>query len=238
MGSNRKGRFADFNDYNGRARDYALGRLPYLSAAFDHLFEVTGLQPAWTVADIGAGTGHISTHLVEQVAQLYTVEPNREMLAEAETLLGGYASFVAVNATAEETGLPEQSCDLIVVGQALHWFDRETGLTEFRRLLRPHGRLALIWNRVGSTEDEANPMDWMAPGGIVRRSFPATLEQSWERYMQGMRSGAATPLIGSPGYGKFEAKCRAFFDANARGGILETTYSTELAIGKLKSKKQ
>jgi SAM-dependent methyltransferase len=47
-------------------------------------------------------------------------------------------------APAEETSLPKESCDVITVAQALHWFDLDRFYEEVRRLLRPRGILA-VW---------------------------------------------------------------------------------------------
>lgn len=48
--------------------------------------------------------------------------------------------------TGEATGLPEESVDLIVCAQAYHWLDPENAATEFLRILKPGGRIALMWN--------------------------------------------------------------------------------------------
>ena len=49
-------------------------------------------------------------------------------------------------ATAEQTGLANGSIDLVTCFQSFHWFDPETTSREFRRILKPSGRLALVWN--------------------------------------------------------------------------------------------
>ncbi len=47
---------------------------------------------------------------------------------------------------AEATTLADKSSDLVVCGQAFHWFDLGRSKNEFRRILRPPGWVALIWN--------------------------------------------------------------------------------------------
>jgi ubiquinone/menaquinone biosynthesis C-methylase UbiE len=48
--------------------------------------------------------------------------------------------------TAEATGLPDASVDLVSCFQAFHWFDPTPTLLEFHRILKPTGRLAVVWN--------------------------------------------------------------------------------------------
>lgn len=49
-------------------------------------------------------------------------------------------------ASAEDTGLPAASADLVTAAQAWHWFEADRAAAEARRLLRPDGVLALLWN--------------------------------------------------------------------------------------------
>jgi SAM-dependent methyltransferase len=53
----------------------------------------------------------------------------------------------ALPGAAEAIPLGDGSVDAIVSGQAFHWFDGPRALAEFHRVLRPDGRLGLIWNR-------------------------------------------------------------------------------------------
>jgi SAM-dependent methyltransferase len=68
------------------------------------------------------------------------------MRAAAEELLGDHPRFTSVTGTAEATTLDGDSVDLIVAGQAFHWFDPRRSRVEFERILRPGGWVALVWN--------------------------------------------------------------------------------------------
>jgi len=65
---------------------------------------------------------------------------------QAEQSFVGQPLFRSVAGTAEATGLGTASVDLVVVGQAFHWFDMEQARREFLRILRPGGGAAIVWN--------------------------------------------------------------------------------------------
>ena len=81
------------------------------------------------------------------------VEPLDEMRAELEAAL---PDVRAVAGRAEAMPLPDSSADVVTSAQAFHWFDHDDALPEIVRVLRPGGRLALVWN----SRDDRDP--WMA----------------------------------------------------------------------------
>ena len=138
---------------SNRVENYIRYRPGYPVEVLQILREEMGFGPAWIVADIGSGTG-ISTKLFLDHGNLvYGVEPNREMREAAERLWAGRLNFHSIVGTAEETTLDEHSIDLAVAGQAFHWFDADRARREFMRILRPGGRVLLMWNtrHTGST---------------------------------------------------------------------------------------
>ncbi|HMI61682.1 MAG TPA: class I SAM-dependent methyltransferase [Puia sp.] len=129
--------------FSDRVADYVRYRPDYPEAILSALH----VGPDWVVADIGSGTG-ISTKLFLRAGcRVHAVEPNEEMRAKAEELLSHYPNFVSVNGTAEATGLAAGSFDLIVAGQAFHWFDPVRTRKEMARISRPGAIVALIWNQ-------------------------------------------------------------------------------------------
>lgn len=105
------------------------------------------------VVDLGAGTGKLTRVLVELGHRVIAVEPLDEMRAE---LAAALPAVHAIQGAAEEIPLFTGAADVVTSAQAFHWFDHDDALPEIARVLRPGGRLALVWN----SRDDRDP--WMA----------------------------------------------------------------------------
>jgi ubiquinone/menaquinone biosynthesis C-methylase UbiE len=125
------------------AEVYEESRPGYPDEAVDWLAAELELGPGRTVVDLAAGTGKLTRLLTPTGATVIAVEPVNEM---RDTLRRTTPAAEARPGTAEETGLPDSSADAVTVAQAFHWFDGPTALSEIDRILRPTGRLALVWN--------------------------------------------------------------------------------------------
>lgn len=128
----------------GRGADaYERGRPGYPAKAIRWLERRLELGPGRTVVDVGAGTGKLTRELVASGAAVIAVEPVAAMRAVLEQAV---PEARAMDGTAEAIPVGDGSVDAIVVAQAFHWFDGPAALAEFHRVLRPDGRIALIWN--------------------------------------------------------------------------------------------
>lgn len=142
------------NRFSNRVENYIKYRPDYPAETIIFLKQNNILKPESVIADIGSGTG-ISTELfLKQGNKVYAVEPNKEMREAAERLLKGNKNFISIDATAEDTALKSKSIDLIIAGQAFHWFDKKKSKVEFQRILKNEGTVVLMWNdrRTTSTE--------------------------------------------------------------------------------------
>lgn len=96
--------------------------------------------------DVGAGTGIWTRQLhAAGFRRVTAVEPNDAMrLAGQETSAGLPIEWR--KGSAEVTGMPDASADLLTMASSFHWADFPTALVEFRRVLRPNGWFAALWN--------------------------------------------------------------------------------------------
>ncbi len=132
--------------FSTRVESYIKYRPGYPPEVLELLRVRCGLVATAVVADIGSGTGILTELLLETGAEVFAIEPNKEMREAAERLLADYGRFRSVSGTAEATTLPGASIDLITASQAFHWFDVQKSRHELARILKPDGWVALIWN--------------------------------------------------------------------------------------------
>ncbi|OCB12419.1 SAM-dependent methyltransferase [Mycolicibacterium porcinum] len=140
--------------FGSEAAAYERGRPSYPPEAIDWLLP----EGAQDVLDLGAGTGKLTTRLVERGLDVIAVDPIPEML---ERLSNSLPDTPALLGTAEEIPLADNSVDAVLVAQAWHWFDPERAVKEVSRVLRPGGRLGLVWN----TRDER--LGWVKDLGRI-----------------------------------------------------------------------
>lgn len=134
------------NKFNGMGKIYSKYRPSYPFNFIDYLFTDVGISQNSVIADIGSGTGILTQKLLEKVSKVYGIEPNADMRVVAETNLSSFSGFISVNGNAENTTIANNSVDYITVAQAFHWFDREKFKKECQRILKPEGKVILVWN--------------------------------------------------------------------------------------------
>jgi SAM-dependent methyltransferase len=144
--------------FGSEAAAYERGRPSYPPEAVDWLLAPTDSFRAGEVLDLGAGTGKLTTRLVERGLSVTAVDPIAEML---DMLRGALPDTPALLGSAEQIPLPDNAVDAVLVAQAWHWFDPERATAEIIRVLRPGGRLGVLWN----TRDERS--GWVRDFGRI-----------------------------------------------------------------------
>ena len=145
-----------------QADAYDRGRPGYPAEAIAFVVETLGITSGATIVDLAAGTGKLTRELVPTGADLIAIEPVPGM---REVLSRSLPDVRVADGIAESLPLGDASVDGVVVAQAFHWFDGPRALTELARVLRPGGRLAVVFN----VRDE-------------RDGVQAALERVWEPY--------------------------------------------------------
>jgi len=135
-----------------RAADvYERARPGYPDAAVDWLID--HLHADGLVVDLAAGTGKMTRALVARGLDVVAVEPIERMRRRLSEALPGAR---ALDGTAEAMPFEDGDAAAVVVAQAFHWFRHAEALEEIHRVLRPAGRLGIVWN----VRDER--VDWVA----------------------------------------------------------------------------
>jgi SAM-dependent methyltransferase len=130
---------AQRTSFGSAATLYEQGRPGYPEQALEWL---TG--PARRrVLDLGAGTGKLTRQLRAAGHEVVAVEPLSEMRA---VLAAALPDLVVLDGTAESIPLPDRAVDLVVAGQAYHWFEPALAHPEIARVLRPGGVFGVLWN--------------------------------------------------------------------------------------------
>jgi ubiquinone/menaquinone biosynthesis C-methylase UbiE len=152
--------------FSSSAARYAAYRPHYPAALFEWLARVApGREVAW---DCGTGSGQSATALAEHVALVVATDPSTAQLAHAAR----HARVLYAAMSAERSALASASVELITVAQALHWFDQRAFFAEARRVLVPHGVIAVWSYGVATLHDET--LD-----ALVRRFHGETVGPYW-----------------------------------------------------------
>jgi SAM-dependent methyltransferase len=221
------------------AGSYERGRPGYPEEAVRWL---VGDEPR-DVVDLGAGTGKLTRSLVALGHRVTAIEPLPEML---ELLPAAAPGASAILGNAEVIPLPDTFADAVTAAQAFHWFDLDVALPEIARVLRPGGRLALVWN----ARDDREP--WVAKlsetigsetldRGDVEEPIEASglygpVEKMTFRWTQHLDRATLRDLVLSRSYCAARppaerepilAAVDRLFDEHAASGVLDLPYVTE-----------
>ena len=123
-------------DFGKTADDYGRHRAGFPPAFFERLAAMGLLRPGIRALDLGTGTGTIARGLAIRGCETTGLDRSEPLMTEAARLDREAGVTVRyVGASAEETGLPASSFDLVTAGQCWHWFDRSRAAVEARRIL-------------------------------------------------------------------------------------------------------
>ena len=122
--------------FSKQAADYAKFRPGYPQKLFDY---VGSIAPSCEVAwDCGTGNGQAAVGLASVFDRVIATDASETQIANAQS----HERVDYRVAPAENSGIGSGTIDLIMVAQALHWFDLNRFYVEARRVLKPDSILA------------------------------------------------------------------------------------------------
>lgn len=243
--------------FSDRVEHYVRSRPGYPEGVLRFLTETTGIGDGATIADIGSGTGLSSELFLKRGDTVFGVEPNADMRAAAERLLAAYPRFRSIDGTAEATTLPKASVDLVIAGQAFHWFDRDATRREFARIARRPGWTALLWNTRRKTDssfergyealiaefgtdyasvrheniDAEELRGFFAAGTYRSQKFDNVQRLDLVGFQGRLLSSSYLPGDGHPRSAAMLAAAERLFQEHQQAGVVELKYDCEVHVG-------
>ena len=160
-----------------------------------------------------------------------------------------------MSAPPEHTGLAAGSVDFVTAAQAFHWFDRAAFKAECRRILKPRGRVVLVWNSrdaqsalvrenaalnrahcpafrgfSGGLQDNPDFSDFFE-GTYIERRFENPLYFDESGFLGRNLSASYAPRAGDPAQEKYVEALRALFARYSENGVLKMPNITRCYVG-------
>ena len=242
--------------FSNRVENYVKYRPHYPPEIIVFLKKENILSDNSIIADIGSGTGISSELFLKNGNKVYGVEPNNEMRKAAEKLFTDKPNFVSINAAAENTSLENESMDIVLAGQAFHWFDKDKTKTEFRRILKPGGTVILMWNvkkydnsslmkeyeallnKYGTDYKEVkhentgeNEFNYFFDDKYRIKMFDNEQVLDYEGFKGRLLSASYAPAPGMPEFEPMMEELQNIFNRNNNNGAVIIKYDTKLVFG-------
>lgn len=163
----------------------------YRSELFGDRFDLQALagllNPAWTVADVGCGTGQLVEAMAPFVTRVFAIDPSSAMLKAAKQRLGKTANVELKRGGAEALPIEDGTVDAVTIVLVLHHLnDPPAALEEAARVLKPGGRLLVVdmlphghreyqqmMGHVWMGFEEAQLTQWLETAGLAPARFAA-----------------------------------------------------------------
>lgn len=157
---------------------YAQYRPPYPSAFFRTVAERLGFSKQHALIDLGTGPGLLALGFAPYVGRITGIDPEPAMIAAAKQAAARAAQeFTLIESTAERLPHDIGSFDVVTIGRALHWMDREAVAKLLDRLVAPDGVIIVCAARSAEGRNQAcndacNP--WLDEYNKARRFWAGT----------------------------------------------------------------
>jgi SAM-dependent methyltransferase len=124
--------------FSKQSGEYSKYRPVYPNELYEFIF--SHVRDRYTAWDCGTGNGQAARELAKVFQKVYATDISQKQLDAAVK----HPNIEYIKAAAENSGLPESSCDLITVAQAYHWFDFKKFAAEANRVAKPNAIVA-VW---------------------------------------------------------------------------------------------
>lgn len=248
----------NFEMFNNKSEIYDTYRPTYSKRSIRFLFDSNIIGKNDVIVDIGAGTGILSRAFLEYGNKVISVEPNGEMRNKCTENLKQYKSSVVIDATAENTTLLAHSINVVVVGQAFHWFEPNAFKNECMRILNDKKLVILMWNQkkqncemeierqkirsLYCTVHDNYDNDWNLREEAVSKffnykynykKFKNNLANTYQEFIGRAFSDSRAPLLGSLEYKQYTVALKSYFNKYATRNKLIVLNDTILYWGYL-----
>ena len=172
-------------DYSERAHTYD-NRADYGFKAISNLLNKIYCLPTKVVADIGAGTGKLTKHIIKTGVKVKAVEPNNNMSSYGKkNIVSDKVDWI--KGTGEKTNLSDNSVHAVLFGSSFNVVDQMLALQETKRILKKGGFFAYMWNH----RDTDNPIQKKIEN-IIKLNIP--------NYSYGLRREDPSKIINKSGF--------------------------------------
>jgi ubiquinone/menaquinone biosynthesis C-methylase UbiE len=237
--------------FTDRVANYVRYRPDYPHALLLLLEQQVAHIPTPNILDLACGTGILAHQLLQQSLPVLGVEPNAAMRDAANQLRQQFTGFNCVDGSAEAIPCANSSQDLITIAQAYHWFEPKAAVEEFKRVLKPHGQVAIIWNKRDNTDsfllayddilnrygldyakvshhsltDQQISQDFV-DFAVHSHQFPHQQQLDWQGFVGRVCSSSYAPKAEHPNYPPMIAALQDLYQAYDRGEGIVFRYLT------------
>ncbi|MFD1095810.1 class I SAM-dependent methyltransferase [Salegentibacter chungangensis] len=188
------------DNFSTKSEDYAKFRPGYPAEVFRFIENhLRNKEKAW---DCGTGNGQVAEAVSEFMERVEATDISRRQLENAVAKPNIYYS----RQSAEKTKFPDESFDLVTVGQAIHWFNFDEFYGEVKRLLKPGGLIAVLGYSLFNSNPETDE--------VILKFYKEIIGPFWDperKYLDEKYQSIPFPFdeIGTP---QFESKVSWSFE--------------------------
>jgi len=220
------------NTHAHKAESYNIGRPYYPQVFYDYLYDELGLAKHIKIADIGSGTGKITKGFLEQGSTVYAIEPDKDMLRVLCNSLVNFPNIIPIESTAENTGIPDNTVDLIFCGNSYHWFDKNLAIPELKRILRDTAhQFNIVIASLGPGKPSAESP--LKAGTFIEKTFEYTVHNNYHEYLHGHLSASNTPTPEDDNFKEYGKALKKTFDEQNVNGKVTTKFILHCMIGNI-----